>query len=151
MKSSYSASEFRELIDGKKIIPTKKGLISNKYEDAIEGTTEGVRQFTFYDLPKISLNKWYAGIHWSERSKVKNKYHEAVPTLTNVHYPVEVDYDFYFKGNPLDSTNAVAMCKLIEDVLFDKNDAWDKIWIGHVRCFKGDRDTVIVTVRNLKA
>jgi hypothetical protein len=26
------------------------------------------------DLPKISLNKWYAGMHWTKRKKIKDNY-----------------------------------------------------------------------------
>ena len=29
---------------------------------------------TLKDLPKISLNEWYAGKHWTERSDLKKSY-----------------------------------------------------------------------------
>lgn len=33
---------------------------------------------TLYNLPKISLNKWYAGMHWTKRKKIKDNYTQIV-------------------------------------------------------------------------
>jgi hypothetical protein len=83
-------------------------------------------KITLRDLPKISLNKWYSGSHWSERKRIKDNYKLIIisqlkppfwPFKANKSYLVH--YSFFFKGSPLDATNCAAMVKLIEDVLFE--------------------------------
>jgi hypothetical protein len=79
------------------------------------------------DLPKISLNLWYSGTHWSKRKDLKDSYHLLIKSQFNHVFSkdkcYEVDYVFYFKGAPLDASNCVAMAKLIEDVIFE-DDNW---------------------------
>lgn len=77
----------------------------------------------FYDLPKLSLNEWYAGKHWTERSRMKNAYKLLIRskykgTITS---PADVEYIFEFKGRLLDCSNCIAMVKLIEDIVFEKD------------------------------
>ena len=31
-------------------------------------------ELVFYDLPKVSLNKFYAGCHWTKRKQLKDAY-----------------------------------------------------------------------------
>ena len=79
----------------------------------------------FNDLPKISNNKFYAGIHWSKRKELKDNLASLVRVLffkqTNrrsFSKPCKVEYIFEFKQKPLDCSNCVGMLKIIEDVLF---------------------------------
>ena len=90
---------------------------------------------TLKDLPKVSLNKWYAGTHWTARNKMKNNYKLIIKSQFKKTFPKDMSYEceyvFNWKKNPLDASNCVAMVKLIEDVLFedDKYDIVIKITI----------------------
>jgi hypothetical protein len=151
LNNTLSAKEFRELIDGNKIVATKKGLVSRSTVEVTGEPTvevEGTRQFVFYDIPKYSSNQIYAGIHWTKRKAIKDEFKKIIPVLANVKYPVIVSYDFYWARNVLDATNNSFCIKMIEDILFSNNDGWDKIQVGHIRSFKGTENKVIVTIRN---
>ena len=76
-----------------------------------------MEEIVIYDLPKVSLNKWYAGCHWTKRQKLKEQYLWLVKQRISV-YPIKVSYYFEFKTRPLDASNCVAMIKLIEDCTF---------------------------------
>ena len=74
-------------------------------------------------LPKISLNDWYSGNHWTKRKKIKDIYilviksqFKHVFSRENVYH---VHYEFGYKTRPLDATNCVAMLKMIEDIIFE--------------------------------
>jgi hypothetical protein len=75
------------------------------------------------DLPKISLNKWYAGTHWTKRKEIKDNYKLIIKNQfkevlsKDKHY--HVSYYLCFKTRPLDASNCAAMVKLIEDVIFE--------------------------------
>lgn len=75
------------------------------------------------DMPKISLNQWYAGSHWSKRKEIKDAYklllHKIKPLSKEKRYRCE--YTFNFKSNPLDASNCIAMLKMIEDILFESD------------------------------
>jgi hypothetical protein len=76
---------------------------------------------TLWDLPKVSLNEFYAGVHWSKRKKIKDDFALLIRSQTKVKidFPCDVEYTFSFKRNPLDCSNACGgMVKLIEDCLF---------------------------------
>ncbi len=79
---------------------------------------------TIIGLPKISLNEWYAGTHWSERKKIKDAYKWIIRSqnIGKFCVPCDVEYTFTFKSRPLDCSNCVAMAKMIEDCLFPKDD-----------------------------
>jgi hypothetical protein len=79
---------------------------------------------TFKGLPKISLNEWYSGAHWSERKKIKDAYKWIIRSQVKEKFTesCEVEYIFTFKSRPLDCSNCVAMAKMIEDCLFPKDD-----------------------------
>ena len=82
------------------------------------------REILLYNLPKVSLNEWYACKHWTKRQDLKITYKFAIKSqfkdvLTGCFD--EISYVFYFKNNPLDASNCVAMLKLIEDIIFEKD------------------------------
>jgi hypothetical protein len=85
-------------------------------------------QIILSDLPKVSLNQWYKGDHWSNRKKVKDKYYWLIKSqfkcVLRANAVYAVDYSFHFKLNPLDASNCVAMVKMIEDIIFE-DDKWD--------------------------
>ena len=73
-------------------------------------------------MPKISLNKFYTGTHWTKRKKIKDDMYWAVISQIGkekLNQPCTARYDFHFKTKPLDCSNAVGMVKLIEDVIFE--------------------------------
>jgi hypothetical protein len=74
-------------------------------------------------LPKISLNEWYAGTHWSERKRIKDVYKLIIRSrhIEPFTEPCDVEYLFEFQSKPLDCSNCVAMLKMIEDCLFPKD------------------------------
>lgn len=107
-------------------------------------------QITLRGLPKISLNDWYAGRHWSERKKLKDSYTWIIKSQFKTVFPVgeyEVQYDFTFKSNPLDASNCIAMTKMCEDIIF-KNDKWDIIQKLSITSKKGKEDLLIITIHD---
>jgi hypothetical protein len=74
------------------------------------------------DLPKISLNKWYAGMHWTKRKKIKDIYTLLVKSqfksVLSSEHSYNTEYHFTFKSRPLDASNCVAMVKMVEDIIF---------------------------------
>ena len=106
-----------------------------------------MEEIVIFDLPKVSLNKWYAGCHWTKRQKLKEQYLWLVKRRISV-YPITVSYFFEFKTRPLDASNCVAMIKLIEDRMFD-NDAYNKIKIGAIESSKGSRDKVTIRIEKI--
>jgi hypothetical protein len=110
--------------------------------------------FRFDDLPKISLNEWYSGKHWSERVNIKNSYRWLIKSKVKTKLPknkkYQVDYEFHFEKNPLDASNTVAMIKLIEDSMFE-NDAWNVIIKLSSMSVKDKSSFVIVNVTELDA
>lgn len=111
-------------------------------------------KLTFNNLPKISNNKFYAGVHWAERKKIVDNYKKIVYALLCVQTtrrkftkPCEVEYIFEFKNKPLDCSNcAGAMLKMIEDVLFpdDSPKVVKKIKIASLKSIE-NKVTVIIT------
>ena len=104
-------------------------------------------KLTFKDLTKKSLNDWYAGTHWSKRKKTKDIYKLVV--RSQFHDVLQgkfiVDWLFTFQNNPLDASNCVAMIKLVEDIIFEKDD-WKHMEIGGIKSIKGDIDKVELTI-----
>jgi hypothetical protein len=102
---------------------------------------------TIKDLPKISLNEWYAGTHWSERKRIKDVYKLIIRSknLPKFTEPCEVDYLFTFQSRPLDCSNCVAMLKMIEDCLFPKDGIKVVRRIG-ITSRKGIEDTVTIQI-----
>ena len=102
-----------------------------------------------FNLPKLSLNKWYAGVHWSKRKRIKDKYKiliksqfKKVLTKNKVY---EVQYTFCFKNQPLDASNCVAMLKLIEDIIFE-DDGYKIISSINIKSRKSIADSVEINI-----
>lgn len=102
-------------------------------------------------LPKVSSNDTYAGMHWTKRTKLKNQYKAIVRLQWRSIFKVKrykVSYKFIFKKNPLDASNCSVMLKMIEDILFEK-DNWNLIDIGEILSRKGEEDEVIIKVEEI--
>jgi hypothetical protein len=82
-----------------------------------------MQQVIIKDLPKVSSNKIYAGAHWSKRNKLKEGYlyltKNAFQKLKPVEGLVDIEFDFYFTRNALDSSNCSYMAKMLEDCLIE--------------------------------
>lgn len=105
------------------------------------------------DLPKISLNQWYSGTHWSERVKIKNTYKVLVKSqckhVFKKDFKYSVTYHFGFKNNPLDASNCVAMVKMIEDILFE-DDGYKIVVNINILSTKSDKDFVKININKLE-
>lgn len=70
---------------------------------------------------KISTNRIYSGLHWSERNRLKDLYHaHLLPwrlSRPELKFPVKITYTFVWSKRPLDSTNQTFMIKMLEDGL----------------------------------
>lgn len=108
-----------------------------------------MRIIEIYDLPKISLNKWYSGSHWTKRTALKNDYLFLLNPIRNIVYPVSVDYVFEFKNRPLDASNCSAMLKIIEDILFSGNDGYKQITKISIESKKAKRDKVTIKIKQI--
>jgi len=99
------------------------------------------------NLPKVSLNKWYAGAHWTVRNNIKNTYklmlNKYKPFSKSGAYDVEVNFEF--KTRPLDASNCAAMYKLIEDCLFE-DDAYSIVLSVKLSSKKGVENKVVLIV-----
>lgn len=102
------------------------------------------------NLPKISLNKWYAGIHWTKRKKIKDNYTQIVSSqFSNVlgkDRTYQVEYHFTFKSRPLDASNCVAMVKMIEDIIFE-TDSYKVVTEILITSSKGLEDKVEIKIK----
>ena len=101
------------------------------------------------NLPKISLNKWYAGMHWTKRKKIKDNYTLIVKNQFNKTLPktntYNTEYHFTFKSRALDASNCVAMVKMIEDIIFE-NDSYKIVKSILITSNKGLEDSVTIKV-----
>lgn len=106
-------------------------------------------QIIIDNLPKISLNQWYAGNHWTKRTQIKELYKWAIKAATKIqfskHDTYHVTYDFEFKSRPLDASNCVAMVKMIEDCLFE-DDKYDIVLSVKMTSRKSKQDRVTITI-----
>lgn len=106
------------------------------------------------NLPKLSLNEFYAGKHWTKRKKIKDAYSLILAKykhIFNDDSTYEVEYKFEFKSNPLDAINTTGMIKIIEDILF-KDDSYKVIISVKASSKKSevkeDKLTIIVKINN---
>ena len=101
------------------------------------------------DLPKISLNKWYAGMHWTKRKKIKDNYTHIVSSqfskVLSKDKTYQVEYHFTFKSRPLDASNCVAMVKMIEDIIFE-TDSYKVVTSLVITSIKGNSDIVEIKI-----
>jgi len=106
-------------------------------------------QITLNDLPKISLNEWYAGNHWTKRKAIKDKYYwlikQQFKDVLSKDNAYHVSYTFYFKSKPLDASNCIAMVKMIEDIIFE-DDNYKIIESITIESKKADKDCVIIEI-----
>jgi len=102
-----------------------------------------------FQLPKISLNEWYAGSHWSNRTKIKDTYKVLIASVTKHKFsqPCTVEYHFTFKSRPLDCSNAVAMLKMIEDCLFP-DDGYKIVQGLNITSRKAKTESVTIKITN---
>lgn len=104
---------------------------------------------TIKDLPKISLNKWYAGMHWTKRKKMKDNYVKIVKSQFSKTLPkintYNTEYHFIFKSRALDASNCVAMVKMIEDIIFE-DDSYKVVKSILITSSKGDEDLVQINI-----
>ena len=102
------------------------------------------------DLPKVSLNKWYAGMHWTKRKKMKDSYTQIVRSQFKEVLPKDksysVEYCFTFKSRPLDASNCVAMVKMVEDIIFE-DDSYKIISSILISSGKGSRDSLEINIK----
>lgn len=103
---------------------------------------------------KISTNKIYSGIHWGLRKKHKDLF-RSVPINHPpvIKYPVNLFFDFQFKGHPLDTTNCSYMAKLIEDSLVHQKILLDDSpkhvqWVA-IKSGKGAENKAIIHIRDI--
>tara|TARA_R110000803_G_scaffold82131_3_gene148202 strand:- start:344 stop:679 length:336 start_codon:yes stop_codon:yes gene_type:complete len=105
------------------------------------------------DIPKISLNVFYAGIHWKKRKNIKDQFTYLVKSQYRKTIPktnkYEVTYDFEFKLRPLDASNTMGMVKMIEDILFD-SDKWDVVKKITLTSNKGKEDKITINIKKIK-
>jgi len=106
-------------------------------------------KITLNDLPKISLNEWYSGVHWSKRKAIKDKYYWTIKSQFNdvlrKDKVYKVSYSFYFKLKPLDASNTIAMVKMIEDIIFE-DDNYKIIEQITISSQKGAKDVVYIEI-----
>lgn len=101
-----------------------------------------------YDLPKVSLNKWYAGMHWTKRKKLKDNYTILVRSQFSQQLPptsYNTEYHFTFKYRPLDASNCVAMVKMVEDIIFE-SDSYKVVKSLLITSKKGTRDMLEIKI-----
>lgn len=109
-------------------------------------------QIKLEGLPKVSLNKWYAGTHWTSRKKLKDTYTLIIKSqfkdVLSKEKQYEVKYDFNFNKRPLDASNCVAMVKMIEDVIFE-DDSYKIVKKIIITSNKSKEDNVIIKIKEL--
>ncbi len=111
-----------------------------------------IEKLVISELPKVSLNEFYSGKHWTFRSEMKDIYKIKIRQKLKRKLPIyskrlryHVNYFFLFKSHPLDATNCSAMIKLIEDALFE-NDNYKTVRKFSCSSDKGNFDHVIIEV-----
>ena len=107
---------------------------------------------TLKDLPKVSLNKWYAGIHWTKRKKIKDTYTLLVKSqfkeVLSSEHSYTTEYNFTFKSRPLDASNCVAMVKMVEDIIF-VSDGYKVIRSILITSNKGIEDSLEIKINKI--
>ena len=107
-------------------------------------------KIVLYDLPKVSANQFYAGVHWSKRKRMKDTYKLLIRSQTKLKFekPCSVEYRFTFKNKPLDCSNTNGMLKMIEDCLFD-DDSINIVKSISITSLKGSVDKVEIAVNEI--
>lgn len=100
----------------------KDAVKKKKEENNIEYAPIGTTICISWSKDHVSLNEWYSSKHWSNRNKVRNKWHEkfqkAIPLGTKKFnkYQIALEYN-----SRLDPCNTITMVKLCEDALQELN------------------------------
>ena len=79
-----------------------------------------MQSITINNLPKISTNEIYAGVHWTKRKKHKQDFlllTNGMKRLKPVEGIVDLEFVFTFRRNALDSSNNSYCAKILEDCL----------------------------------
>ena len=102
---------------------------------------------------KISTNKIYEGVHWSQRAKDKDLFLWEFLTIASKIPEIEscdLTFDYEFKSRPLDCDNCSYMTKLIIDCLRHyhkiKDDTPDIVKSIKITSKKGDVDKVKILI-----
>lgn len=107
------------------------------------------REIIIHNLPKLSLNKVYSGVHWTQRKKDKDTYALIVKSqfkeVLSKENEYRVHYEFNFKNKPLDISNCVYMLKLLEDIIFE-DDTYKIVKELKITSLKAKEDFVRITV-----
>jgi len=107
---------------------------------------------------KVSLNKIYAGVHFTVREEHREDWYYAVleskPKKYTGEFPVEMHYHFKTCGSKLDISNHGYMLKMCEDALVhcgvlpdDTQEYVSKISITAEQIKKGEKQIVEVTIK----
>jgi len=111
-----------------------------------------IKEIILKDLPKLSLNKIYAGIHWTQRTKNKDTYGMIIKSqfkeVLSKEYRYKVSYEFNFKRNALDASNTVYMLKMIEDIIFE-DDTYKIIPELNIKSQKAKEEFIKITIEQL--
>ena len=105
-------------------------------------------------LPKkISTNKIYEGVHWSQRAKDKDLFlwsFLAIAKDIPVVDSCDLEFNFEFKSRPLDCDNCSYMAKLLQDCLRHygkiKDDTPDIVKSIKITSCKGKEDKVKILI-----
>lgn len=103
------------------------------------------------DIPQVSLNQIYKGIHWNERKRYKDQWREAFTGWHDEKFttPVHITYVFEQKY-VMDSSNLAFMVKLIEDALVQdqviQDDSPAHVLSSHMIPLKAKRNAVTVFI-----
>lgn len=107
---------------------------------------------------KVSLNRIYAGVHFTVRAEHKDDWYfsvlETKPKKYKGDFPIEMHYHFKTSGSPLDISNHAYMVKMCEDALVackvipdDTQEYVSKISITAEQIKKGEKQIVEVTIK----
>ena len=111
-----------------------------------------ITTITLFNLPKVSLNEYYAGKHWTKRKKLKDTYKLIVKNQFKGVFSKENSYKciytLFSKNKPFDATNCAVMIKMIEDIIFE-DDSFTIIPEITIKSKKGESDLVKIEVEQL--
>lgn len=84
---------------------------------------EMMQEIRLDNIFKQSANQIYSGVHWSKRKKIKDAYlfltRAPFAKLKKIEGKVDLQFDFFWSGRALDSSNCFFMAKMIEDCLVE--------------------------------
>ena len=111
-------------------------------------------QIIEFDLPeKLSTNKIYEGVHWSERKKHKDLFLWSFVGIASKIKPVQscdLEFEFGFKSKPLDVDNCSYMTKILIDCLrhYRKipDDTPDFVYSIKISSKKSNKNNVVIKI-----